>query len=332
MPVREPGQISFADALAFRRAGVNERLDRIAGLIDWEAVAKILASLRRARRGAPGYAPLVLFKAVLLAQWNDLSDEAMEEMLADRLSFQRFCGLDLSAAKPDHTTLWRFREALAGSGLADCLFAEINRQLEGRGLILKRGTLIDATLVAAQAVAPPPPPVEPGRAPGEEAPSRLVRSTIDPDAGWTRRGARRFFGYKGHVAVDLGSGLIRGQIFTSAEINETTVADRLIQGDEAAVYADKAYDAQARSALLKELRIKNRIQKRGNKHHDLSARDTLRNRLIGHIRGRVETVFAYLKRICGYRRVRYFCEPRNAAQFALLCTAYNLNRAAILAS
>jgi IS5 family transposase len=82
-----------------------------------------------------------LFKAVLLAQWNGLSDEAMEEMLADRLSFQNFCGLGLADPKPDHSTLRRFREALAESGLADGLFKEINRQLGDHGFFLCQGTV-----------------------------------------------------------------------------------------------------------------------------------------------------------------------------------------------
>lgn len=326
MSLRETDQLSFADALSFKRAGLNERLGRIAALIDWAALDKLLEPLRPERRGAPGYAPLLLFKAVLLAQWNGLSDEAMEEMLADRLSFQDFCGLGLADPKPDHSTLWRFREALAESGLADALFKEINRQLGDHGFFLRQGTLIDATLVAAQATAPPAspavPPVE-----GEAAPSRLVASETDPDATWTRRGKSRFFGYKGHVAVDQKSGFIRAQLFTGADVNETIVADALIMGDEKAVYADKAYHTHARTALLKEHHIKNRIQQRPNKHHRLTPRQNLRNRLIGHIRGRVETVFAYLKRICGYRRVRYFSKARNAVQFALLCTAYNLNKA-----
>ena len=339
MPSLDVKQMSFVEAGVYRRKGLNERLDRIAALIDWTAIERELAPLQPGRRGAPGYPPVVLFKAVLLAQWNGLSDEAMEAMLADRWSFQRFCGLDPSRACPDHATLWRFREGLAKAGLGDCLFAEINRQLDAHGLFLRQGTLIDATLVEAQAARPEPPrkkqepkataaqPAVPGGKPENKPESLLVHSTADPDARWTKRGAKRHFGYKGHIGVDQGSGLIRRQAFTSNEVNETLIADQLICGDERAVYADKAYDSHERTARLKTLGIKCRIQKRGNKHHALSPRDTRRNKLIGRVRGRVETVFAYLKRITGYRSVRYFNKARNAVQFALLCTAYNLFKA-----
>lgn len=331
MSERPTGQMSLADALVKQREGLNKRLERMASQIDWSRVETVLSPLRRGRLGAPGYAPLVLFKALLLAQWYGLSDERLEEELADRVTFRRFVGLGLADETPDHTTLWRFREALGAAGLQTAAFAEINRQFDARGLILRQGTLIDATLVEAQAARPRPPKEQQETPPGERPPSKLVRSTVDPDADWTRRGGRRHFGYKGHIAVDQGSGLIRQQMMTPASVNETRVADTLYLGDERAIYADKAYDSHARRRLLHKLGIKNRIQSRGNRHHDPTARALRRNTLIGRVRGRVETVFGFFKRVWHYRRVRYFNLRRNAVQFALMCTAYNLSRALRLA-
>ena len=331
MAEREIGQLSFSDALRYRRAGVNERLSKIDALVDWHRIEALLAPLAPPKRGAPGYPPLLLFKAVLLAQWNGLSDEAVEEMLADRWPFQCFCGLGAAGRLPDHSTLWRFREALAKSGLGDALFAEINRQLDGHNLILRQGTLVDATLVAAQARKPPKPASEatPTLAADGRPQSLLVKSEVDPDAGWTKRGGIRFFGYKAHVGVDQGSGLIRSQRFTSADVNDTIMADELIMWDEKAVYADKAFDTHDRRARLKAAGIKDRIQHRPNKHHPLKPVQARRNLLIGKARGRVETVFGHLKRVCGFSRVRYFTKARNAASFALSCIGYNLNKAAI---
>lgn len=327
MSERQTGQMSLADALVRQREGLNKRLERMGSLIDWGRVEASLSPLRRGRMGAPGYSPLVLFKALLLAQWYGLSDERLEEELADRVTFRRFVGLGLADETPDHTTLWRFREALGAAGLMTAAFAEINQQFDKRGLILRQGTLIDATLVEAQA-ARPRPPKEPAQVPpGEEPPSKLVRSAVDADADWTRRGGRRHFGYKGHIAVDQGSGLIRQQTMTPASVNETSVADTLYRGDERAIYADKAYDSHARRRLLRKLGIKNRIQSRGNRHHDPTARALRRNTLIGRVRGRIESVFGFFKRVWHYRRVRYFNLRRNAVQFTLMCTAYNMHRA-----
>ena len=317
MSERAKGQLSLADGLVHQRAGQNARLTRIETLIDWAAVERLLAPLRSAR-GAPGYPALTLLRALLLQQWYELSDPGLEEALADRLSFRRFVGLALDQSVPDHSTLWRFREALSKAGLAEAVFAAINRQLAGRGMVIKQGTLIDATLVAAQAA----PPSFRGATPSH-----------DRDAAWTRREGtgKKHFGYKAHIAVDQGSGLVRGAILTPANVNDTEPADGLIQGDERAVYADKAYDSHARSARLKAAGIKNRIMRRGNKHHALSARQRQRNRLIAKIRAAVETVFAVLKRSYGYRRVRYFGLARNRTQLALLCMALNLRRALVLA-
>ena len=318
MGERSLGQMSLAESLVRQRPGQNERLRGIEALIDWSSVDKALRPLR-SQRGAPGYPALTLFKALLLQQWYGLSDPELEEALSDRLSFRRFVGLSLDQEVPDHSTLWRFREAMGRSGLDRKVFAEVELQLAERGMILRKGTLIDATLVAAQSA---PPSYQ-----GEEA-------AHDPDAAWTKRegSGKKHFGYKAHIAVDQGSGLVREAVLTPANINDTEVADQLIKGDERAIYADKAYDSHVRSARLKAARIKNRIMRRGNKHHALSARQQQRNRLIAPIRAGVETVFALWKRSYGYRRVRYFGLVRNATQLTLLALASNLRRALVLAT
>ena len=151
---------------------------------------------------------------------------------------------------PDHSTLWRFREQLAKSGLAERAFALITAQIEGSGFVLRRGTLIDASLVRS-AVNPPEPPAGtlPPDADGRPA-SKLVRSPLDPEAAWTHKEGKYYFGYKMHVAMDQDSRIIRRIAFTPANVNESTAADALICSDEASVYADKAYDSKARRAYL----------------------------------------------------------------------------------
>jgi IS5 family transposase len=156
--------------------------------------------------------------------------------------------------------------ALAERGLAEALFAELNRQLDTRGLVLKAGTLIDATLVEA-AVARPP------QSEGEV-------STLDLDAGFTRRGQRRFFGLKAHVAVDLGSDLIRDAVLTGADVGDSLAADGLVQGDEAAVFMDKAYGSAPRREVLAEGGIVDGIMPRpcAPPSHRLAALDERRAR------------------------------------------------------
>ena len=335
MSHRRIGQLSLADGLVARQASSNAVLERILALIDWRAVEQVLAGLHGDRRGAPSYPPLVMLKAVLLQQWYGLSDPALEAALADRLSFRRFCGLALAEATPDHSTIHRFRNALRVKGLDENLFAEIDRQIEGRGLYLRRGTLIDASLVEA-AVKRPKPPEEPSPAeqpaapPAGRAPSKLVKSARDGEAQWSRKGGKLYFGYKAHVAVDQGSGLIRRVLLTGGSVNDTVPADDLVCGDERAVYADQAYDKHARRTALKQRGIKPRLMFRPNKHHPLTPRQKAYNEAVGRRRAPVEQVFARLKGAYRWARVRYLGLARNATHLRLLSLAMNLKRMAVL--
>jgi IS5 family transposase len=147
MAVKRSGQMSFVEALMPAGVGRNDRLDRLLTLVKWYRFEKILAGLRDDGPGRPAYPPLVMFKALLLQSLYGLSDAELEEALLDRLSFRRFAGLGLEEATPDHTTLCRFRNRLVEAGLLDRLFAELERQLDNAGLILRRGTMLDATLI-----------------------------------------------------------------------------------------------------------------------------------------------------------------------------------------
>jgi transposase, IS5 family len=315
-------QGSLVEALLPAGFGRNERLERISGLIDWAPLEALVSQIRPGKEGRPPYEPLAMLKALLLQQWYGLSDPGLEEALLDRVSFRRFCGFALDAATPDETTLCRFRNALKDEGLGEALFREVLRQLDGAGFVVKTGTLIDATLVRSSARTPPT-----GSTPkGEES-----RAAADPDANWTRQGAsrRHFFGYKAHVGVDEGSGLIRSRVLTPAKVYESEVADRLICGDERAVYADRAYEKKERRAMLRARGVKDRIQHRRHKHQKTLPRwQALRNKLIGRVRAAVERTFAILKGRYGWSRMRYGGLPANALHLDLTLIAFNLRTAA----
>ena len=319
---KERKQMSMADALVARRKGQNERLERIGELVNWGRIDQLLGAIYAAGEGRPAYRPLVMVRALLLQQWYSLSDPELEEALSDRLSFRRFAGLSLEEEVPDHSTLSRFRSQLVKQGLSARVFDEINRQLERRGLMVKRGTLIDATLVAASVGAPRDAESTPG-----------AGSELDPDADWTqRKGGGSHFGYKAHVAVDQGSGLIRKALLTSAKVNDSEVADALICGDEQTVYADKAYDSSARRELLAALGIGDGIMRpaRWGTARNPEPELVARNASLSPIRSAVERSFAAMKQWYGYRRVRYRGLARNTLQLHLMCIAINLRRALVL--
>lgn len=305
---REVRQLSLAEALVSGGKG-GARLERIAAFLDWTAVEAVLGGLRSAPTGRPGYPPLVM---LLLAQWYGLSDPELEDALADRLSFRRFAGLPLDGPVPDETTICRFRGELARQGLAERLFAAVDGRLAARGLVLRRGTLIDATLVEADADVRKGPDGRP--------------VTVEREAGFARRRGKAFFGFKAHLAVDQGSGLVRRTRLTPANVGESLVADQLIIGDEAAVYADKAYDSADRHRALAERGIADGIMRRAYRNRPLPAEETARNRRLVPIRSAIERIFGTLKRSYGWTRVRYRGLARNAAHLDLLCLAFNLRR------
>jgi transposase, IS5 family len=145
MPRRVIGQLGLMDAAVSRRGGrIEDALGSLSRLVDWGRFEALLCGVHAARKGEASYPPLMMFKVLLLQRWHGLSDPAMEAALADRLSFLRFAGLSLDDATPDHSTIWRFRQALGADGLMDRLLSELNRQLDAHGLLVKQGTLIDA--------------------------------------------------------------------------------------------------------------------------------------------------------------------------------------------
>lgn len=222
MAVKAAGQLSFVEALAPRLSAGGGRLDRLHGLVRWYRFEKLLAVLRERGAGRPAYPPLTMFKVLLLQSLYGLSDAETEEGLADRLSFRRFVGLALTDQVPDHSTICRFRNLLIERGLMEKLFAELDKQLDAAGLILRRGTMLDATVIEASAARP-----------------RDGQEPSDPDARSVYRPGRSRYGYKpvlsdvegAHVGVDEGSGLIRAVVTTPANVNDTVPADALIRGD-----------------------------------------------------------------------------------------------------
>lgn len=318
MAEKRTGQFSFVEALAPHLSTGSGRLDRLHALVKWYRFEKLLVSLREGD-GRPAYPVLVMFKVLLLQSLYGLSDAETEEALLDRLSFRRFVGLSLSDAAPDHSTICRFRNLLVEQGMLEKLFAELDRQLDKAGLILRRGTMLDATVIETSAARPD----------GDARPSS------DPDARFAARQGRQGsrFGYKMHVGVDQGSGLIRAVITTPANVNDTVPADALIRGDERAVLADAAYHTHARQAALQERGIKPRLMRRANKNHPvLPPRLRRYNRLIGHQRAAVETTFATLKRRMGHTLIRYRGLVKATAQIQLAAIAFNMRRWVTLAT
>lgn len=319
MPRRRVGQLGFGDAAASRRGnGGSDALCAIDRLVDWGVLERLLDPVHRSARGEASYPPLVMFKALLLQKWHGLSDPGLESALSDRLSFMRFCGLTLEDRTPDHTTIWRFREALAANGLIEACMAEFGRQLDAAGVRLKAGTLIDASLVTSAARRPR---MDEGRV-----------SPADPEArfGTTNERGRFAFGYKVHVATDQGTGLVGAIEVTPANVQEVAVAPALVAAAGAGtVYGDRGYDSAGLRRALAARGLGDGIMRRrksGGRQASLPPDLLARNRELSLVRRAVESLFGTMKRSYRLGRMRCFTQARNRVDLTLFAIAFNLRR------
>jgi transposase, IS5 family len=306
-------QPSFSDLEMEQRLSSGHFLRQIDNQLDWKPFAVMFQELYPSHRGRPSYPPLMLFKALLLQQWYGLSDPGLEEAIRDRLSFQRFLGLSLHDAVPDETTICRFRNLLAQKEMGERLLALLEEQLDAQGLLVKQGSLIDATLLKSQ-----------------RRPPRKGEASPDPDANWVRKGKDAHFGYKGHLTVDKGSGLVRQIKLTKASYGETLLLEEMLMGDEAAVFADKAYAKASRRVALAKQDIFCGIMHKATPGHPLNPWQRLLNRWWARVRVAVELVIGTLKRHYGIDRMRYVGHHRNWLHLILVGMGYNLKRMLVL--
>jgi IS5 family transposase len=255
-----------------------------------------------------------MLKCVLLAKWFGLSDPQLAECLKDRLSFRRFVGLSLTDATPDETTFVRFRARLREANLDRTIFERTTAELDKRGLLVKDGTLVDATII------------EPSRGSKREDGT----STRDPEASFTAKGGERYHGYKGHIAADT-HGIVTDDRFSDAAPHDSNFIDELTPRETRLVVADSAYRSAEREAALTARGVACGIAfKRKKGQEELPPYLRRLNRLIASVRAVVEHPFAWMRNM-GYRRVRYRGRRRNELDFALNLIAYNWKRSLSLA-
>jgi len=312
MQLQRNTQPTFFDMAVQQRGGSNRVLETIANEVDFsQAEARVAATYGQG--GRPACRVGVLLRVMILQHLYGLSDPQAEEQLKDRLSFQKFVQLDAQEAVPDETTICRFRQRLIECGLHEQLLVLLNHQLEARGYIVKRTTLVDATLVESSRQRPTPEAAAQGTAP-------------DADASYTRKYHESFYGYKAHVSSDGEHQLIRTAIISTAKVQEAHVFTRIVPPDAKTIYADKAYDTKANQAWLRQQGIVSAIQKKGANHIKLTEEDRRNNQSKHRVRRHIERIFAHLKRWQGYRQVRYLGLAKNQLELTLKAVAYNLKR------
>lgn len=302
-----------------------ETLGAIEKLVDWGALVEIVKVLDRTKEGKGGRPPVsfeVKLKMLFLQYTFNLSDEELEDQLVDRLSFQQFVGLGYDEEIPDFTTFWHFKEGLAKHGLMDKIFESILGQIEGRGLILRKGTIVDATIIPS------------GNRPlSKEKRERLEREPlrqIDTDARSTAKGGKRYFGYKGHIGIDAGSKIIRRRTFTPAQVNDIREMHNLLSGDEQSVWGDKNYRSRKDKKAARALGIYYGVLDQRARTKQLSKTQLKRNKKKSRVRAAVEHPFAFIKGKLKAKVLAAKNKMRNSLRFDMWCIVYNVLRASFL--
>ena len=314
MAERRNADPGFVDMVTAGLGGprTSAMLERLDAAVPWEELAGAIRGLYGEPGGAgrPYWSPVVMLKATILAKWFSLSDPQLEEQLHDRLSFRRFVGLSLDDATPDETTFVIFRRRLREAGLERELFARVVAHIESRGLLMRTGTMVDATIIEAPR----------GRGRGDGT------STRDEDAKYTRKHGRTYHGYKGHIACDL-SGIMTDYRFRPANENDSMHIDALTEHETYAVIADSAYSSHARRGRLRARGVIDAITyPRVRYQEELHDIQRYCNAIVAKVRATVEHPFAMMKEQFRYRKVRYRGLERNAFDFCLTLIACNIKR------
>ncbi len=288
--------------------------------IDWDPLYAVGRRIDKTgpQGGEPRKPVRWMIRGLFLQHLYQLSDPQLAGQRTRRLSFRRFAGLPLDERVPDFSTFWRFREALAEEDLLEVLFEKINHQLEAKGLILKRGTMVDASIFESS-----------GHPLSEDQRKELARnpsSQIDTDADSTKKGGAWFFGYKGHIGVGVGSKLIRTLSFTKASPHDSTQLGTLLAGDERAVFGDKAYPSKDLKIRCREQGIYYGILEKAYRNNPLSNSQKARNERNRRVRRYVEHPFAAIKQRYGMRWASAKNKLRNKARSAGSAICWNIER------
>ena len=323
-----------------RLTKLGDPLEKMNTAIDWEIFRPIIrARVRKENYDKGGRPPLddiLMFKTIMLQDWNNISDDNMEFMINDRLSFQRFLGLELGEKAPDSKTIWLFKENLGSKGMRE-LFDLLNQKLEEMRVVTRKGTLVDATFVnqpRQRNSREENKTIKEGGIPEDwQKPENAHKfAQKDTDARWAKKGNETHFGHKDHVKVDKDSKIIVDFTVTSANVHDINEFEGILDVKDNEVWLDSAYASAEHVARIMEQYpdIILHICEKGTKNKPLTEEQKESNRVKSKVRSRVEHVFGYMTRFMGGIYIRTIGKERAAREICGMNLAYNLKRVAFL--
>lgn len=307
---------ALTDELAQAKTRKKEFLTRMDVIIPWgEWLSLIRPHYYKGERGNQPYDLELMLRIHLLQNLYDLSDMGAMNEVIDSRAFSDFCGVESSNQVPDGDTIGRFRALLVQHGLQEKLFSQVVSLLEKRGLLLKKGSIVDSSIIAA-------PPSTKNR-----------EKKRDPDAHQTKKGNTWHFGYKAHIGVDKDSGLVHHLEVTAANVHDVTVLPKLLTGTETSIYGDSGYlgadkreDAVTHNNQGKKISYKINCRPSQSKNNSTRSKGQIkrREREKSSVRAKVEHVFGVVKALFGYRKTRYKGRQKQSAKLHMMFALANL--------
>ena len=306
-------QASLELNLSARKTRKREFLEHMERVVPWAALVALIAPYYpEGRTGRPLFALETMLRVHFLQQWFGLSDPAMEEAFFDVPLYREFAQLNAHGRLPDESTILRFRHRLEKHQLADGMLATVNDLLSSQGLLLKEGSAVDATLIAAPSS------------------TKNKESKRDPEMHSSKKGNQWYFGMKAHIGVDAASGLVHTVRGTAGHVADVTEGNSLLHGEEAVVFADAGYQgADKRPDASPSVRWQ--VAMRPGKRRELDKANNPIDALIDKIeklkagiRAKVEHPFRVIKRQFGFVKVRYRGLKKNTLQLKTLFALSNL--------
>jgi len=307
---------ALTDELASVRTRKKEFLGQIERIVPWgEWISLIKPHYYKGERGNKPYDLERMLRIYLIQNLYDLSDMATVAEVIDSRAFSEFCGVDSSNQVPDGDTLGRFRNLLIKNGLQEKLFAQVVRLLTERGLILKKGTIVDSTIISAPSA------------------TKNKEKQRDPDAHQVKKGNAWYFGYKAHIGVDKDSGAVHTLEVTGANTHDVTMVPKLLTGEEEIVYGDSGYlgaekreDAVTKNASGKRIKYKTNRRPSQSKCKSIRSQAQIKRREHekSSVRAKVEHVFGVVKGQLRYRKTRYRGLRKQTAKLNMMFALANL--------
>lgn len=293
-----------------KRLRCEKFLEEMESVMPWEKFFNEIAPYYVEREtGRKRMELSMMLKIYFLQQWYSLSDREAEEMIYDRNSFQKFLGIDLLSQKaPDETTILNFRHLLEENKLQKHFLRIVNAVLEKRGLLMREGSIVDATIIAA-----------PSSTKNDE-------QKRDPEMSSTKKGNQWYFGMKAHIGVDAKSGVVHSLETTPAKTNDRVPFRKLLHGKEKALFGDKGYFKIDDKRESRAAGILWAISDRATPKRKLSSSQKKRNKKYSSVRSKVEHPFQVIKCQWGYVKVRYKGLFKNTMQLFALFALANLFR------